>query len=257
MKKLRAFGLIEVLIVALIVGVIVGISGKSLLAIYGDYQSSRQKYLLEISLLNTIAQIQRILQKAIFESIFLQGDTLEFLEKSNQWVRIGEYSLPCFSSLVAKATMSNTSNTLKLEVLSLNQQFQAHLNTLCTLYSQSFELLFLYPNIHPRDYYTPKFRAKILSQDAYQIHTQIPEFLMNNSLKIFFPKVYLLNPRMAHKKIVLKDNQLFLMSDKAYLLDDFIQSIKLERMEFGLKLTLCKKPKDLLCKSHIILEEGF
>ncbi|MDE6958234.1 MAG: prepilin-type N-terminal cleavage/methylation domain-containing protein, partial [Helicobacter apodemus] len=143
MKKFKAFSLVEVLITALIVGIIAGISGKSILAIYADYQSSEQKYLLEISLLNTMAQIQKILQKAVFESIFLQDNTLEFLEKSNQWVNLGDYSLPCFSSLVARATMSNT---LELAVLPLNQQFQERLNALCTLYSQPFELLFLYPN---------------------------------------------------------------------------------------------------------------
>ncbi|MDE5602596.1 MAG: type II secretion system GspH family protein [Helicobacter sp.] len=254
MKKFSAFSLIEVLIVALIVGVMLGISAKSILAIYGDYQSSRRKYLLEISLLNTIAQIQRILQKAVFESILLHNDTLEFLEKNNQWVRVGAYSLPCFSSLVAKAEMTNI---LKLEVLPLNQQFQANLNALCTLYAQPLELLFLYPNSSPKDCYTPKFRAKILSQNSYEIHTQIPEFLRNNSSKTFFSKVYLLDPNRAHKKIILKDNQLFLLSDKSYLLDDFIESMELERIEFGFKLTLCKKPKDLLCKSHIILEDSF
>ncbi len=254
MKKFKAFSLVEVLITALIVGIIAGISGKSILAIYADYQSSEQKYLLEISLLNTMAQIQKILQKAVFESIFLQDNTLEFLEKSNQWVNLGDYSLPCFSSLVARATMSNT---LELAVLPLNQQFQERLNALCTLYSQPFELLFLYPNNSPRDYYTPKFRAKILSQNAYEIITQIPEFLINDASPTFFSKVYLLDSKRAHKKIVLKDNQLFLFSDKSYLLDDFIESMELERVEFGFKLTLCKEPKDLLCKSHIVLEESF
>lgn len=254
MKRLRAFSLIEVLIVALIVCVMVGISGKSILAIYGDYQRSEQEYLLEISLINTTAQIQKILQKAIFESIFLHNNTLEFLEKSNQWVSVGDYSLPCFSSLVAKATMGNT---LKLEVLPLHQKFQGHLNALCALYSQPFDLLFLYPNNSPRDYYTPKFRAKIFSQNAYEIMTQIPEFLIDNASKTFFSKVYLLDPKSAHKKIILKDNQILLFSDKPYLLDDFIESMELERIEFGFKLTLCKKPKDLLCKSHIILEESF
>lgn len=69
MKKFKAFSLVEVLITALIVGIIAGISGKSILAIYADYQSSEQKYLLEISLLNTMAQIQRFFKK-LFLKVF-------------------------------------------------------------------------------------------------------------------------------------------------------------------------------------------
>ena len=194
MQSLKAFSLIEMLIAMLVIGMLVGISTKVFLSFYSDYESSKEKYLLEISLLNTLGRVQQLLQNAIFDSILENGDSIEFLEKSNEFVEVWGYSLPCFSSLVFKAEIDEDNGYLKLDVLPLHQEYQSQLYALCFLYFRPFEVLFVGAYKDPRELYSDSFRARLISYNGREIYTEIPSFLKDNSTQEFSPKIYLIDP---------------------------------------------------------------
>lgn len=243
------------LIAMLITSMLVGISTKIFLSFYGDYESSKERYLFEVSLLNTLGRVQKLLQNAIFNSILENGASVEFLEKSNEFVEVWGYSLPCFSSLVSKVEIDEDNGYLKLDMLPLYQGYQSQLDTLCSLYSRPFEVLFVGIYKDPRELYSNAFRARLISYNGREIHTEIPYFLKDNRMQEFSPRIYLIDPHRGYKKIFLKNGGLFLFSgDRIELLDDSVQSMRLEKIEFGFRLEICK---EFVCKSRIILEDSF
>lgn len=206
------FTLTEVLFALILFGILGILGGSTLLKIYQNYHWQNQNFTQEIQAQNALLQIKRLLENSYLESLMLssgeeiganrlslRGKSLMFYEKTQEYVRVGDYSLPCLNAIFEPKSIQ-FSGVLALEFLSLDSSANRILNQKCLVYKKSNmpqRALFVAHNFSaPKDFYSPKFQGKVLEINANKMLLEIPTFFRDSTPLNFLqisPKVYFLD----------------------------------------------------------------
>lgn len=266
MKKV--FSLIEITIALGILGIIVVLSGSSLLKTYELHTLSQQKLETKLQSLNALLQIKKILQDSIQPSlkiipdekisqnpINLKNKSLIFYPKTQELLLIGDYSLPCLHGIFNPKTLQINS-TLNVEFLAIKTDFIHFLNQNCKVYHNKLYALFVTENfVFPEDFYSQKYTAEILNLNANELQTTIPKFLESTTQNLtLLPKVYFL--QMPYT-LDFRDKISLQTQDKTHILFENLDSFFISTNDFGILLKLCTKDANNqeLCLEDFITKE--
>lgn len=208
----HAWTLIEMLFALILLGILGVLGGSTLLRIYQNYHHQNDSFIQEIQVQNALLQIKRLLENSYLESLMLssgeeigsnplslKGKSLIFYEKTQEYVVIGDYSLPCLHGFFVPES-AKINNVLTLEFLSIDLGSNGVLNKKCSVYQKvnlPQKALFVTSDfIAPRDFYNSKFQGKILELNANQITLEIPHlfktFMQAKAAIPIIPKMYFL-----------------------------------------------------------------
>ncbi|WP_300763155.1 type II secretion system protein [Helicobacter sp. UBA3407] len=209
----HAWTLIEMLFALILLGILGVLGGSTLLRIYQNYHHQNDSFIQEIQVQNALLQIKRLLENSYLESLMLssgeeigsnplslKGRSLIFYEKTQEYVVIGDYSLPCLHGFFVPES-AKINNVLTLEFLSIDLGSNGVLNKKCSVYQKvnlPQKALFVTSDfIAPRDFYNSKFQGKILELNANQITLEIPHlfktFMQAKAAIPIIPKMYFLH----------------------------------------------------------------
>lgn len=278
-----AFSLLEILVALLIVGILGGLSGAGIFGLYKNYQARNIHYELQISTLNTLAQIQNILKDSLYLSIALdfalipsnflslKSHHLNFIPKIHEKILFDAYALPCFSGFLEPSSLK-ISSSFEASLALIDTKAQNPLNQNCQIYHHpNLEAIFINENfLFPQDFYNPVFRAKVLELKSAFIKTQIPPFLQNliatsptspttnpntSPLAFISPKFYL---SKEIQSLSLNQNTLTLHKNTQNLiLDSKVSDFLIAQKPFGIVLKVCKEEQNLhFCAEALLLKES-
>lgn len=258
---MKAFSLLEALIVLFIFGLFIGIFSTSFLEIQKFKNLEDENYFLTLQTKTSLQIFKNHLRLGLANSIQSMQNSLEFLIPLNDFALINGYSYPCFSGFLESVSLKN--QALEAKILAFPQTV-GH-NTCGNIFKRADYALFTYKNQNSQSFYKQTFRAKILDLDSRHISLNLPIFikdaLKNNEKIKISPKIYLLGEN-SQTKIFLKDNQLLLKTHQNIeILAPNILSFNIKAHKLGFVITLCStnnSTKDkTLCLSDLLLFEEF
>ncbi|WP_297813445.1 prepilin-type N-terminal cleavage/methylation domain-containing protein [uncultured Helicobacter sp.] len=272
----RGFTLIEMLFALILLGILGVLGGSTLLKIYQNYHWQNHNFTQEIQVRNALLQIKRLLENSYLESLILssgeeiginplslKGKSLMFYEKTQEYVRIGDYALPCLCGIIEPKSIK-ISNILILEFLSLDSNSNKILNQKCSLYRKANmpqKALFVTHNfIAPKDFYSLKFQGKILEINASKMLLEIPSLFrdsipLKDSLQIA-PKIYFLDSisRLHFGNSITLESKSQLQNIQPII--ENITDVKIAKTSLGFALEICIKSVEAIpyCESVLVVE---
>lgn len=239
----RAFGLFEILVCVVIISIIGILGAKSLLYIYKKYEIEKTQYYKTISHKNALLQLKKILDSAYLESLYIKDDKIVFYEKIQERQYYKDSMLPCLINVFNPESIKLASN-LSLEFLTLRSGFMPN----CNVYNESLEVIFVGESfIFPNDFYSNKFRAKVISLTHKNLTSTMPPFLQNRE-KIK-PYLYFIKDKT---EILLQDSLKLVRNKEEYTILDKYDSFNIRRLDFGYVVELCV---DEVCFSDVLHSE--
>lgn len=273
------FTLIEVLFALILLGILGVLGGSTLLKIYQNYRWQHQNFTQEIQAQNALLQIKRLLENSYLESLMLssgeeiganrvslRGKSLMFYEMTQEYVRAGEYSLPCLNAIFEPKSIQ-FSSVLALELLGLDSSANRILNQKCLVYKKPNmpqRALFVAHNFSaPKDFYSLKFQGKVLEINANKMLLEIPTFFRDstplNSLQIS-PKIYFLDSvSCLHfgDSIALESKaKLQNIPQNRQTIIDEITEVNISKTPLGFALEICVNDTNVnpYCANTLIVE---
>ena len=183
---LRAFTLLEMILVLGLLGILGIFSAQLLLGIYQNYAQQNTNLQRQLEAQNALLQIKRILENSHLQSLqiapnsslpnaltSLKGKSLMFYPKLEQFALEGNFAIPCLHGIFNPQSWQPSYSTQHLEFLQLSSNPACDMQFLISkdalIKSQHFTA--------PQDFYNPAFKGKITAVSARHITLEIPQTL--------------------------------------------------------------------------------
>lgn len=183
---LRAFTLLEMILVLGLLGIFGIFSTQLLLGIYQNYAQQNTNLQRQLEVQNALLQIKRILENSHLQSLqiapnsslpnaltSLKGKSLMFYPKLEEFALEGNFAIPCLHGIFNPKSWQPSNSTQRLEFLLLSRNPHCNIQDLISkdalIKSEHFTA--------PQDFYNPAFKGKITGLSAQYITLEIPQAL--------------------------------------------------------------------------------
>ncbi|CAM2897149.1 hypothetical protein [Helicobacter burdigaliensis] len=258
---MKAFSLLEALIVLFVFGIFIGVFGSSFLEIQKFKILEDRSYFLTLQTKTSLQILKNYLRMGLLEDMKFTPNFVEFWIPLYDFTFLEGYSYPCFSGFLENIKFKNH----KLEAKPLVFSSTLGQNICNTLFKKAKYAILFFGDEKQQNIDKNAVVAEIVALDFGYIVLDLPAFILSvikNGEKVkIYPKIYLLKSD-SKAKIFLKENALFMQSSEGLeILAKDILSFNITKHKLGFVISLCAKDSfdknQKLCLSDILLFEEF